>query len=58
MHSLRSVRLTIRFLPGHTLAGIEHTSEISYCSPETVQNFFNLVGTQRNGVEFIRAEEF
>mgnify|MGYP000921526241 CR=1 FL=1 len=58
MHSLRSIRLTVRFLPGHTLAGIEHTSEVAHCSPQTVRDFLNLVGTQRNGVEFIRAEEF
>ena len=58
MHSLHSVRLTVRFLSGHTLAGIEHTSEIAHCSPETVRDFLNLVGTVRNGVEFIRAEEF
>lgn len=58
MQSLRNVRLTVRFLSGHMLAGIEHTSEIANCSPSTVRDFHALVGTQRNGVEFIRAEEF
>jgi hypothetical protein len=58
MQSLRNVRLTVRFLSGHILAGIEHTSEIAHCSPSTVRDFLALVGTVRNGVEFIRAEEF
>ena len=55
---MQSVRLTVKFLPGHTLAGIEHTSEVAHCSPSTVRDFLALVGTVRNGVEFIRAEAF
>ena len=58
MQSLRNVRLTVRFLSGHMLAGIEHTSEVNGCSPCTVRDFHALIGSVRNGVEFIRAEEF
>jgi hypothetical protein len=58
MITLQSVRLTVKFLPSHTLAGIEHTSEVSHCSPSTVRDFHALVGTVRNGVEFIRVETF
>jgi hypothetical protein len=58
MVALRNVRVTVRFMPGHMLAGIEHTSEVNGCSPSTVRDFHALVGTVRNGVEFIRAEAF
>jgi hypothetical protein len=58
MTTLRNVRLTVRFLSGHMLAGIEHTSEIANCSPCTVRDFHALVGSVRNGVEFLRVEEF
>ena len=58
MTTLRNVRVTVRFLPGHMLAGIEHTSEVNGCSPSTVRDFHALVGCVRNGVEFIRTEEF
>ena len=37
MHSLRSVRLTVRFLPGHIRADIEYTIEVAHCSPSTVR---------------------
>lgn len=57
-NNLRNIRLTVRFLSNHMLAGIEHTSEVTGCSPQSVRDFHALVGSVRNGVEFIRVEEF
>jgi hypothetical protein len=59
MTALRNVRMTIKFLPGHTLADIVHVYEVTGCSPSSVREFHALVGTvSRKGFEYIRAEEF
>ena len=59
MSALRNVRMTIKFMPGHTLADIVHVYEVTGCSPISVREFHALVGTvSRNGFEYISAEEF
>jgi hypothetical protein len=59
MTALSNVRMTIKFLPGHTLADIVHVYEVTGCSPSSVRTFLSLVGSvSRNGFEYIRAEEF
>jgi hypothetical protein len=51
--------MTIKFMPGHTLADIVHVYEVTGCSPSSVREFHALVGTvSRNGFEYISAEEF